>query len=117
MVTKIILLLVIIVSSFILGMCVEGLRNIATIEKFEKRLEPKDRPSSVIYDTADLKRYTVDTIVPDEYLRSEELQGHVSDYIASSISKQLEPLILKTVVSEMDVLTNKVRYRFDLWVK
>lgn len=117
MATKIILLIVIIVSSFILGMCVGELKNLATIEKFEKRLEPHDKPLSVIYEPADFKRYTVDTIVPDEYLRSEELQDQVSNYIASSIAKQLEPLILKTVVSEMDVLTNKVRYRFDLWIK
>lgn len=117
MVIRIILMLVIIASSFILGMCVGFLKNMSTVEQLEKRLEPTDRPSSMIYDVADLKRYTVDTIVPDEYFRSEGSQDQVSNYIASSISKQLEPLILKTVVSEMDVLTNKVRYRFDLWIK
>lgn len=114
MATRIILLLVIIASSFVLGMCVEGLRNIATIEKFEKRLEPKDKPPLIIHDAADLTRYNVDTTVPGEVFRSDV---DVSEYVASSIAKQLEPLILKTVISERDILTDKVRYRFELWVK
>ena len=116
MAIRIILMLVIIASSFILGMCVGFLRNMSTIEQLEKRLEPKDKPPLILHDTADLTRYTVDTLVPDEVIRKEK--GYeVSEYVATSISKQLEPLILKTVVSERDILTNKVRYRFELWVK
>lgn len=114
MAVRIILMLVIIVSSFILGMCFGFLKDMATIEKLEKRLEPKDKPPLIIHDAADLTRYTVDTMVPGEVFRSD---ADVSEYVASSIAKQLEPLILKTVISERDILTDKVRYRFELWVK